>query len=392
MQRRRVALRGGAWHETRRTMTTRSSARTQRSQWLEAAIRVPVDAADKVGALLIEAGSQGVITGVRELARGARRRTHETVRGFFPSREPVRARLAVGAALRRARDAGVRRARVSWRELDASLWEMDWRQHFQPVRAGRKLVVVPPWDRDGHGGRTRVVIHPGMAFGTGQHATTLGCLEALERLTTPPPARALDVGTGTGVLAIALAKLGVKAVLAIDLDPQAITAARGNARRNALGGRVKLACRELGDAVPADARYPLVVANLYVDALVDLAPAIAARVAPGGHLVTSGVLRSQQGRVRGAYAAPAWRLRSATRRGTWVTSIFERRPDGDAPLRSRRALAGVSAPGAATKRTAGGSRRIATARGTVAPAPRSRRTTPMPPRPTKRRARARTKD
>jgi ribosomal protein L11 methyltransferase len=297
---------------------------------------VPVAAADQVGALQIEAGSQGVITGVRELARGARRRTHETVRGFFPSREPVRARLAVRAALTRARDAGVRRATVSWRELDASLWEMDWRQHFQPIEAGRSLVVVPPWDRGDHGARKRVVIHPGMAFGTGQHATTLGCLEALERLAVPPPVRALDVGTGTGVLAIALAKLGVKRVVALDLDPQAITAARGNVRRNAIAGRVRLACRSLEDAVPLAKHagaYPLVVANLYVDALVELAPAITARVGAGGHLVISGVLRSQQARVRAAYARPAWRLASAKRRGAWVTSVFERH--ASAPLDRR---------------------------------------------------------
>ena len=288
---------------------------------------MPVDAADTVGALLIAAGSQGVITGVRELAYGARRRTHETVRGFSPRREPVRARLAVRAALTRARDAGVRRATVSWRELDARLWEMDWRVHFQPVHAGRSLVVVPPWDRDPHAGRTRVVIHPGMAFGTGQHATTLGCLEALERLAVPAPARALDVGTGTGVLAIALAKLGVKKVLGIDLDPQAISAARGNVRRNAVGGRVRLACAPLERAVPAPKQsgaYPLVVANLYVDVLAELAPALAARVAPGGHLVTSGVLRSQQARVRAAYSRPLWRVASAKRRGAWVTSVFER--------------------------------------------------------------------
>jgi ribosomal protein L11 methyltransferase len=309
----------------------RKPAPAPRAHWLEAAIRVPIAAADKVGALLIEAGSQGVITGIRELARGARRRTHETVRGFFPSREPAsaqRARLAVRAALTRARDVGVRRATVSWRELDARLWEMDWRVHFQPVRAGHSLVVVPPWDRGTHSGRRRVVIHPGMAFGTGQHATTLGCLEALESLTTPPPARALDLGTGTGVLAIALAKLGVRKVLALDLDPQAITAARGNLRRNAISGRVSLACRPLEKAVPVETHgrgYPLAVANLYVDALVELAPALARRIVAGGHLVTSGVLRSQQRRVRAAYAPPHWRLRSAKRHGTWVTSIFERR-------------------------------------------------------------------
>jgi ribosomal protein L11 methyltransferase len=326
-----------------KTAAPSKRAPASRAHWLEAAIRVPIAAADKVGALLIEAGSQGVITGVRELARGPRRRTHETVRGFFPIRDPIRARLAVRAALTRARDAGVRRAAVQWRELDASLWEMDWREHFQPVRAGKRLVVVPPWDRGDHDGRTRVVIHPGMAFGTGQHATTLGCLEALESLATPPPARALDVGTGTGVLAIALAKLGVRRVVALDLDPQAITAARGNVRRNALGGRVRLACAALQKAVPVEPAgrgHQLVVANLYVDALVELAPAIAARVAGGGHLVTSGVLRSQQARVRAAYAAPGWRLRSAKRRGAWVTSIFERRTDGAASGRPRRGAKG----------------------------------------------------
>lgn len=291
-------------------------------------MRVPVDAAERVGTLLVEAGSHGVVTGVRELARGPRTRRYETVRGFFPAAEPVRARLAVRAALSRAADPALGRARVTWRELDARLWEMDWREHFQPVLAGRTLVVVPPWNRARFGARRRLVIHPGMAFGTGQHATTLSCLEALERLASPPPARALDVGTGTGVLAIALAKLGARRVLAVDTDPQAIAAARANVRRNGLAGRILLSNAAL-DAVPAPrarrtASFPLVVANLYVDALVGLAPTLAAIVARGGALVTSGVLRAQQGRLRAAFAAPRWHLASATRRGAWVTSVFRR--------------------------------------------------------------------
>lgn len=294
-------------------------------------MRVPADAAERVGTLLVEAGSHGVVTGVRELARGARVRRYETVRGFFPAAEPVRARLAVRAALSRTRDPAVQRARVGWRELDARLWEMDWREHFQPVLAGRSLVVVPPWSRARFGARRRVVIHPGMAFGTGQHATTLACLETLERLATPPPASALDVGTGTGVLAIALAKLGTRRVLAIDTDPQAIAAARANVRRNRLGGRVRLSSMPLDAARTTRARratrHPLVVANLFIDVLVALEPALANAVAPGGSLVTSGVLRVQQGRLRAAFAAPRWRFRGTARRGTWITSVFERRSD-----------------------------------------------------------------
>ncbi len=285
-------------------------------------MRVPVDVAERVGTLLVEAGSHGVVTGVRELARGPRARRYETVRGFFPAAEPVRARLAVRAALSRAAAPALTRARVAWRELDARLWEMDWRKHFQPVVAGRSLVVVPPWNRARCGDRRRVVIHPGMAFGTGQHATTLSCLEALERLASPPPARALDVGTGTGVLAIALAKLGVRRVLAVDTDPQALTAARANVRRNGLAARIRLSSTPLDAAPPATSRFPLVVANLYVDALVALAPTLAAVVAPGGALVTSGVLRAQQRRLRTAFALPRWRLVRATRRGAWVTSVF----------------------------------------------------------------------
>ena len=316
---------------------------------------MPVARADHVGTLLVECGSAGVITGVREVGRGARARTRETVRGYFPGSEPVRARLAVRAALSRVGDPALARAPVRWRELDARLWEMDWREHFQPVLAGRSLVVVPPWNRTLYPWRRRVVIHPGMAFGTGQHATTLACLEAIERVATPPPRAALDVGTGTGVLAIALAKLGVRRVLAIDTDPQAIVAARCNVRRNAVGARVRLSARPLArlsarrreppscplEGLPvlppergaADyhpsmrraQRFPLVVANLYVDALVALEPLLAERLATGGRLITSGILRAQQGRLRATFAAPRWRVSSTTRRGAWVTTTFERR-------------------------------------------------------------------
>lgn len=284
---------------------------------------MPAATAERVGTLLVEAGSRGVITGVRELSRGSRQRTHETVRAFFPASQRARARLAVDAALRRAGEAGISDTRAVWRELDADLWEMDWRDHFRPVIAGRSLVVVPPWHREPHPGRRRVVIHPGMAFGTGQHATTHCCLEAIESLASPPPPAALDVGTGSGVLAIALAKLGVRRVLALDTDPQAIASARDNVRRNGVGARVRLATRPLDDR--SRGAYPLVVANLYVDALVALAPILTARIAGGGHLITSGVLRSQQGRLRASFAPPHWRVRSASRRGPWVTTIFERR-------------------------------------------------------------------
>jgi ribosomal protein L11 methyltransferase len=178
-----------------------------------------------------------------------------------------------------------------------------------------------------------------MAFGTGQHATTLTCLEAIERLASPPPSAALDIGTGTGILAIALAKLGVRRIFAIDTDPQAIAAARDNLRRNAVTRRVQLSPVTLERVLERrpHACYPLVVANLYVDALVALEPTLATCVGAGGRLIASGVLRSQQRLLRAAFAPSRWRVRDTMRRGSWVTTIFERRPAGaSAPSRSSR--------------------------------------------------------
>jgi ribosomal protein L11 methyltransferase len=308
-----------------KSATPRTRAARAQARWLEVAIRVPVAAAERLGGLLVDAGSQGVITGVQELARGRRRRTHETVRGFFASADPVRARLAVDAVL----NALGTPATASWLALDDRLWEIDWRRHFTPIAVGRTLVIVPPWDHGVHARRRRIVIHPGMAFGTGQHATTHACLEAIEDLAEPAPARALDVGTGTGVLAIALAKLGVGEVRAIDTDPHAVAAARDNVRRNRVDRRVHVTDRPLspGGARHAPPRrpFPLVVANLYVDALIGLEATFAGQVATGGHLVTSGVLRTQQGRLRRAFGRERWRLVRARRSGSWVTTILERR-------------------------------------------------------------------
>ena len=327
------------------------------SAWLEVTIRVPTADAERLGALLVARGSEGVITSTHELGRGTRRHVHETVRGFFPSANPIRARLAVEAALNDLHGARRRTAarakttrrqtpraplKAHWLALDERLWEMDWREHFQPIAVGKSLVIVPPWNRAAHADRRRIVIHPGMAFGTGQHATTHACLDAIEMLTDPPPPRALDVGTGTGVLAIALAKRGVRRVHAIDTDPQAVEAACDNVRRNRVGARVRVTGRALplatANPVSRRSQYPLVVANLYIDVLVALAPTLAERVSPAGHLVTSGVLRTQQGRLRAAFGAAQWRVVRAQRRGSWVTTVFARlgAPRSPAPARARR--------------------------------------------------------
>ena len=140
-------------------------------------------------------------------------------------------------------------------------WAAAWREHFRPVAVGRALLVAPPWEIPAASDRVVLAIEPGRAFGTGHHGTTAGCLELLEALVAgAPPPRALDLGTGSGILAVAAARLGVGDVLACDTDPDAVEAARANAARNGVEGRVRAV--DADAATLAAAPAPLVLANL----------------------------------------------------------------------------------------------------------------------------------
>jgi ribosomal protein L11 methyltransferase len=191
---------------------------------------------------------------------------------------------------------------------------------------GRRLLVCPPWETPPAAlanGRLVVVIEPGRAFGTGGHGSTRSCLELLERaLAAGAVAHALDVGCGSGILAIAAAALGVPRVDAIDLDPDAVAATEDNARRNAVGDRVRPAVADVdGWAGPP---APLVLANLLAAAHATLAPALLARVTPGGSLIAGGLLAHEVPAVTGVFAAE----------GGWLVELAE--DDGWAALLLRR--------------------------------------------------------
>ncbi|HEX7134831.1 MAG TPA: 50S ribosomal protein L11 methyltransferase [Iamia sp.] len=161
-----------------------------------------------------------------------------------------------------------------------------WREHARVVRAGR-VVVRPPWVPLGPVAPEEVVVEidPGPTFGHGAHPTTRLCLAALERILDPGDV-VLDVGCGSGVLAIAAVLLGAPSAIAVDIDPAAVTATRANAERNGVADRIDV--RPAGEM--PEATFAVVVANIGAAALRDLAPALVARVAPGGALVLSGLL------------------------------------------------------------------------------------------------------
>jgi len=177
--------------------------------------------------------------------------------------------------------------------------EQNWVQltqsQFDPIRVSERLWIVPSWHETPDPAAINLILDPGMAFGTGSHPTTRLCLEWLER-TVQPGNTLLDYGCGSGILAIAAAKLGAGSVAGVDIDPQAIIAAKANAETNAVSGVFA------DSAEPVAGEYDLVVANILSNPLRVLAPAICAHVRRGGHLALSGILEEQATEIIGIYA------------------------------------------------------------------------------------------
>jgi ribosomal protein L11 methyltransferase len=225
--------------------------------------------------------------------------------------------------------------------LPETNWVAKSLEGLRPVRAGRFLV---------HGAHDRDKLRPndigieieaGEAFGTGHHGTTAGCLSAIERAVRTRPVRnALDIGTGSGVLAIGIAKLAHVPVLASDIDPVATRVAAANVRLNGVQPEVRIVTAAgIGALVfRANSPFDLIVANILAGPLVMLAPSIRRALAPGGTVILSGLVPHQQNRVTAAYRAAGLRFERAEQREEWMTLSFTLPPAG----RPRRVPAGRS--------------------------------------------------
>lgn len=211
------------------------------------------------------------------------------------------------------------------RELPAQDWSETWKRFFHPEKVSPRLWIKPTWESCQAGaGECVVEIDPGMSFGTGQHATTQGCLILLDRLATPGHSlRLADIGCGSGILAIAACKLGYREVAATDNDPDAVRIARENARLNGVEEHIRFSvgdCRTPG----MQGTHDVVVANILAGVLIEHAPSIMAPLVPSpfAALVLSGILNSQAIDVVEAYQKLGVICADRLQRGEWTTLLM----------------------------------------------------------------------
>lgn len=286
------------------------------ASWLQISVRTSAANIDALSNFLIERGSPGVVLKKNRVdaffvRNGNNSALRQDIRRFVERISGVSSRK--------------RSPRVEWKIIKAINWQSSWKRFIKPRRVGKSFWVTPPWLRPPKfRRRTVITIEPGMAFGTGMHATTRGCMEFLESATEKLGGGeliVLDVGTGSGILAIAAAKLGARKTWAIDNDPMALRIARENLRANGVVERVHLSRTKLNGIKTA---FSVVVANLTAETILDLAEALEKKVAPNGYLVLSGILHQKSSAVT-RHFADKFRTIKRKRIREWQILLLQRK-------------------------------------------------------------------
>ncbi len=314
---------------------TGKDAGNNREKWLKIVLTAPPELVDALSNFVTELGAEGVFQ--EEPVPADPEDFPEA-----PAKEAVNAYLPCDVRLEN-RLASLRTYLAGLAQLFPELeapelatevisdpdWGEQWKKYFKPLRVSRDIVIKPTWERYTPQGRDIVIeIDPGMAFGTGQHASTRMCLEALEDLIlshcTPEPLTVLDAGTGTGILGIACAKLGAQEVLCADIDPRAAEIARENIVINQVDDRVAVTQEDVSTLQGA---YSLIVANLTSKLLIKLRKHLTSLLRPGGYLILSGIIDQNQGDMETHFFHAPLIPQSTVTDKEWVCYVLKKETD-----------------------------------------------------------------
>ncbi len=215
----------------------------------------------------------------------------------------------------------------AYKFIEEEPWEITWNEHYQPLEIGKQLQIVPSWMEPENAERIPIILEPGMAFGTGAHTTTRHCLEALEILVMDGISVA-DLGCGSGILAIAAARLGAGLVVALDIDAQAVKLAQENVLRNGVEDRVQVLDGSLAElrTVGEGHGFGLIVANIRASALEDfIQSGISRDLADGGRIVMSGILEEQLDSLLEKAKMGDLQTERVMKEGDWRSVVFSKR-------------------------------------------------------------------
>ena len=300
-------------------------------EWVEIAVLVEEDLVEEVAGLFCDLPTGGVVIEDPVVIKQYAARIHpdewgipESVRpdgrpllkAYLPADDQLEQRLSTIRRL--LTGLGVETAtKLTTKTVREEDWATAWQVYYKPVRIGDRIVVKPSWESFPAAEHDLVIeMDPGMAFGCGDHPTTALCLELMEKYLTPGAA-VFDVGAGTGVLAIAAAKLGAGEVIATDNDLIACRVALENVQRNRVGDRVRVSQGNLLEAMVGK-QADLIVANIIADVIITLAPQAIRHLAPGGLFIASGIIGERRDSVTAAFKECGFNVLEQAEQGSWV--------------------------------------------------------------------------
>lgn len=310
-------------------------------EWIKVTVEADPPAEETVSNILMEMGAQGV-----EI-QGNQERLAQEVPVTWDIEEVLEDRVPYGISAYYAADgteesvlAGIQERldalrcspeaesfgalRASGKIVKDEDWATSWKEYFRPVRASDFIVIKPSWCEYEKEAEEQVVIDidPGMAFGTGNHETTRLALGLLEQFLCPDDT-VIDVGCGSGVLALAAAKLGAGHVYALDMDPAAVKATAVNAQSNGVSEKVSVLNSNLFSGLPKNVKADMIVANIIADVLIRMAPQVPSVLRKNGMFLCSGTIMGRQNDVISAFAAVRMRIIRIVTEGEWVGMAFK---------------------------------------------------------------------